>query len=192
LAMVKAAKYLDGYQYLIPLIEETAPVLAKAYTLDAWRTEEHDSDSTKGFYQWSSMLYYEYYDAGWKNAQVFGDYVVMLAHWMIHTHDVMGRPKNTGYAYEGIVSAYMVAKNRDHQEAMNDLEYTIDRGLYQLTSWQVGGPLASENPFLVKHATTEKIAIGGCMNAKNEAPLRIDTTQHQMHAVVMAIESVYN
>ena len=58
-------------------------------------------------------------------------------------------------------------------------------------SWQVGGPLAHTNKYLKKHPTDEKIAIGGIMNAKNLAPLRIDTTQHQMHAVMMALETLF-
>jgi len=47
--------------------------------------------------------------------------------------------------------------------------------------------LAQNNEFLINNPTNEKIAIGGIMNAKNRAPLRIDTTQHQMHAVMMAL-----
>jgi hypothetical protein len=43
----------------------------------------------------------------------------------------------------------------------------------------------------VKHPTDEKIAIGGVMNASNQAPLRIDTTQHQMHALIMALDTIY-
>jgi hypothetical protein len=43
----------------------------------------------------------------------------------------------------------------------------------------------------VDHPTKEKIATGGIMNAVNQAPLRIDTTQHQMHAVMMAMTIVY-
>ena len=58
-------------------------------------------------------------------------------------------------------------------------------------SWQVGGPLAHTNKFLKKHETQEKIAIGGIMNAKNKAPLRIDTTQHQMHALMMALDTLF-
>lgn len=54
-----------------------------------------------------------------------------------------------------------------------------------------GGPLAHTNKYLKKHPTDEKIAIGGIMNAKNLAPLRIDTTQHQMHAVMMALETLF-
>mmetsp|Transcript_32012 Transcript_32012/g.52892 ORF Transcript_32012/g.52892 Transcript_32012/m.52892 type:complete len:512 (+) Transcript_32012:14-1549(+) len=190
LALVKAAKYLKKYKDLVPLIEDASMVLAKAYTVDVWRSDEHDSDQTKGFYQWSSMFLYEYYDGtGWKDANVFGDYVLVLSHWIINTHGVLHRQKNTGYAFEGIISAYHVAQQRNNDKATEALAYAIDRGLYKLTSWQVGGPLQDENPFLVEHGTTEEIAVGGVMNARNEAPLRIDTTQHQMHAVVMAIES---
>jgi hypothetical protein len=50
LFLVKAAKYIEGYDYLIPVIQEIAPVLAKEYTVDKWR-KDHDSDTTKGFYR---------------------------------------------------------------------------------------------------------------------------------------------
>ena len=53
-------------------------------------------------------------------------------------------------------------------------------------------PLADENAFLVQFPTDEAIAIGAVMNAKNEASLRIDTTQHQMHAVMMAMDTLYS
>jgi hypothetical protein len=69
---------------------------------------------------------------------------------------------------------------------------TIDIGLHKLTTWQVGGPLADENDFLVEHPTDEAIAIGGVMNALHESTLRIDTTQHQMHAVMMAMDTLYS
>ena len=52
--------------------------------------------------------------------------------------------------------------------------------------------MAHTNKFLKKHPTDENIAIGGIMNAKNKAPLRIDTTQHQMHAVMMALETLFS
>lgn len=64
--------------------------------------------------------------------------------------------------------------------------------LFTLSRWQVGGPLAHTNKFLKKHPTNEKIAIGGIMNAKNKAPLRIDTTQHQMHALMMAKQLLFS
>ena len=142
----------------------------------------------------------EYYNARWRDYNLAGNYVISLANWIIHTHDILARPKNTAYAYEGIISAYAVAKDRLEdsdgedsrtEEALHDLSGTIDQGLFSLTQWQVGGPLAIKNKFLVEHPTTEKIALGGVMNAKYLAPLRIDVTQHQTHALMMALESVY-
>ena len=192
LCLVKAAKYVDGYEHLVPIIEESAFVIAKKYTVDAWRTDEHDSDDTKGFYQWSSMFMAEYFDAGWKDSNAAGDYVVALAHWILHVHNVLNRTRNTGYAFEGILSAYNVLQARsDNPKALEDITFAIDAGLYKLTTWQVGGPLAHENAFLRKHPTDETIAIGGVMNHHKQAPLRIDTTQHQMHAVIMALDAVY-
>jgi UDP-N-acetylmuramoyl-tripeptide--D-alanyl-D-alanine ligase len=137
------------------------------------------------------MVATEYYEAKWENYELFGDYVIVLGHWVIHTHAILGREKNTGYAFEGIVSAYIVAQTRKHEEALNEFLYTIDEGLYKLTSWQVNGPLAHKNKFLIKNPTKEKIATGGIMNSRNEPSLRIDTTQHQMHALIMALTSIY-
>jgi hypothetical protein len=191
LCFIKAAKYIQGYDDLIPIIEEAAPIMAKRYTVDAW-AQEHDSDETKGFYQWSSMVFTEYYQARYKDFELFGDYVMVLGHWIIHTHEILDRPKNTGYAYEGIISAYTVAKDREHTTALEDFTYTIDKGLYRLTQWQVAGPLANLNPFLLQHPTDEKIAIGGIMNGRTDSTLRIDTTQHQMHSLMLASSLVYN
>jgi hypothetical protein len=55
----------------------------------------------------------------------------------------------------------------------------------------VGGPLAAENPYLAAHPTDDPLAVGGVMNAASEPPLRIDVAQHQMHAVILALQHVY-
>ena len=67
----------------------------------------------------------------------------------------------------------------------------IDTGLYKLTSWQVGGPLQHRNKYLLAHRTRDPLAVGGIMNHCRQAPLRIDVTQHQMHAVILALKYVY-
>jgi UDP-N-acetylmuramoyl-tripeptide--D-alanyl-D-alanine ligase len=189
--MIKAAKYL-GYNNLIPLIEDSAMVMANYYTIHQWRYDP-DSKLTKGFFQWSCMAFWEYQDAGWKNAETFSDYVLTIAWWMIHTHRTLERTRNTAYAYEGIIHAYLLAKTRNHQAALNDLANTIDIGLYKLTKWQVGGPLQSRNKFLRANQTSsDPLAIGGIMNHRRKAPLRIDVTQHQMHAVILALNFVYD
>lgn len=189
LALIKAAKYLD-HTYLIPLIEDTAMVLAKLYTMDAWQRDP-DSDQTKGFYQWGSMAFWEYQEAGWRDGKTLGDAVLALAWWMIHTHRTLERTRNTAYAYEGMIHAYRLAEDRGLKAAAQDLARTIDSGLYKLTSWQVDGPLDYINPFLVSNSSQDTLAVGGVMNHRAEPLLRIDVTQHQMHAVVLALRYVY-
>ena len=192
LCLTKAAKYIEGFEGLVPVIEGAAFVLSKGYSIDAWvEDSNHDSDKTKGFYQWGSMFMAEYFHSHWEQFQVAGDFVVSLGHWILEVHRVLGRNRNTGYAFEGIISAYQIAKKRNLVEISRNFKCAIDTGLYKLTTWQVGGPLANENQFLQRHPTDETIAIGGVMNARNLPALRIDTTQHQMHALIMALEIVY-
>ena len=84
-----------------------------------------------------------------------------------------------------------MAKARNLKATLNDLAYTIDTGLYKLTGWQVGGPLQHGNSFLLKYPTNDPLAVGGIMNHRERPPLRIDVTQHQMHAVILALKYVY-
>ncbi|MBZ0274141.1 hypothetical protein K8I61_19030 [bacterium] len=190
LALAKAARYL-GRVELVPAIEKAASAMARFYTFDAWE-KDADSEKTKGFYQWGSMAFREYGEAGWANAKDYKNTAVVLAWWMIHTHRTLSRRANTGYAYEGIASAYAIARRMHLADAIDEIAYTIDRGLYKLTAWQVEGPLVRKNRFLMKHRTDDALAIGGVMNAKNLAPLRIDVTQHQSHALILALEEVYS
>jgi len=190
LAFIKAAKYL-GHAELIPIIEESAIVMAKYYTYDQW-VNDYNSRKTKGFFQWSCMSFWEYQDAGWKDSEFYRQYVLSLAWWMINIHKTLYRTANTAYVYEGIIPALLIARDEKMKNVISDLEYTIDRALYKLASWQVGGPLQSENLFLLNNPTINDKAIGGIMNYKNRPVLRIDVTQHQMHAVIWALKYVYN
>jgi len=189
LCLTKAAKYL-GYNDLIPIIEKSAIRMARHYTAKEWQ-KYPDSEMTKGFFQWGCMSFWEYQDAGWKDAQAMGDSLISLAWWMIHRHHILKRTRNTAYAFEGIIHAYLLAKKRNHVEAAEDLGFVIDRGLYKLTSWQVAGPLHFTNTFLVKNYKHDRLAEGGVMNHSQEAPLRIDVAQHQMHSVMLAMKYVY-
>jgi len=145
LAFIKAAKYL-GHAELIPIIEESAIVMAKHYTYDRC-VNDYDSTKTKGFFQWSCMAFWEYQDAGWKDSVFYRQYILFLAWWMINIHKTLYRTANTAYVYEGIIPALLIARDEKMKNVISDLEYTIDRALYKLTTWQVGGPLQSENLF---------------------------------------------
>jgi hypothetical protein len=201
LSMCKAARQLN-YTNLVPTIERAARSMAETYTVKAWK-EEADSAETKGAYQWSSMSFAEYYEAKWKDYELLGDTTLALAWWMIHTHNILTRTRNHAYAQEGLIAAYRIAKARADVPAMVDILYTIDRSFHKLTSWQIGGPLPDVNEFLKEHKTDDPVAYGGIMNAPKAYPdeppkhgdtrheLRIDVTQHQMHAVTMALRYVY-
>jgi len=199
LALTKAANQL-GYKSLVPTIEKAARAMAERYTIESW-AKDRDSKQTKGFFQWGSMSFVEYYQAGWKDKEMFGDIAISLGWWMTHTHATLKRRRNHAYAVEGLISAWRIANMRGDIPAQTDLLFTLDRSLHKLSTWQIGGPLASKNKFLVAKGTDDPMAQGGVMNARKPSgaavrkdvshQLRIDVTQHQMHAITMALEEVY-
>jgi len=187
LALVKAAKYM-GREDLQPIIIDAAEAGHQHNILEALQ-KDRDSPVTKGYYQWSSMAFFELATTKWPDTKKYGSYVIELADWMIHDHKTLERRRNTGYAYEGIIHAYQLAVKQVDIKHVKKFTCVIDVGLEKLTSWQVGGPLA--NRFIRRQATTDRLAIGGVQNHRRESPLRLDVTQHQMHAVILARRYVY-
>ncbi len=186
LALVKAAKYLQRDD-LKPVIYE----LAKdgiALNVKRALSMHPDSDTTKGYYQWASMSWMEMVTSDWEDTELFGDTVIELADWMIDVHKTLTRNRNTAYAYEGIISAYVIAKKRGDQHHIDKYACVINRGLRKLTTWQIGHPLANKH---VSRAPEDLRSKGGIQNSAKEPPLRIDVTQHQMHTVTMAREFVF-
>ncbi len=185
LALVKAAKYLDRKQ-LLPVIM-TAAAAGKRLNIDAALARDRDSDVTKGFYQWSSMAFFELATSDFPDTRMYGDTVLELADWMIDVHRVLTRYRNTGYAYEGIIHAYALAKQRGDSVRQAKYGCVIDLGLQHIMSWQVGGPLS--NRCTADSAGAD--ALGGVQNAAFEPALRVDVTQHQLHATRLARRYVY-
>merc|ERR1719163_76173 len=101
---------------------------------------------------------------------------------MVEVHRLAIRTKNTGYAFEGLIPAYLTAQKLGLQDAQGILGCAIDNGMRRVTSMQLGHPLASG---LAAEAPTLERTQGGVQNSFTEPGLRIDTTQHQMHAVIM-------
>ncbi|MCK4501256.1 hypothetical protein KAU11_12215 [Candidatus Babeliales bacterium] len=187
LALTKAAKYLNKND-LKQTILESADVMYQVNVVDALESNP-DSTTTKGFFQWGTMSFYELATSGWESTEKYSDIIIDLADWMIDVHRTLERTRNTAYAYEGIIHAYEISRICEDEFHIDKFKCTIDEGLYKLTSWQVGGPI--QNEYLLNHPTTDILAIGGVMNHKEEPPLRIDVAQHQMHAVLLALRYVY-
>jgi len=187
LALVKAAKYL-GRSELLPTIMSSAAG-GKLLNIDQARIEEPDSDVTKGYYQWSSMAFYELATSDLPDTKLYGDALLELADWVIDTHRILTRNRNTGYAYEGIIHAYALAKQRGDAARTAKYGCVIDLGLERLLSWQVGSPLP--NRYTAGASPIDGKALGGVQNEPFDSALRIDVTQHQMHALQLARQYVY-
>lgn len=186
LGMVKAWKYL-GFADLIPAILHAARNGHKLNIEEALR-KDADSDITKGYYQWCSMAFYELATADQLNQQQrskYGSDLIFLAHWMIDTHRVLGRPKNTAYAYEGLLHALHWSELTGCTESARLIRKTVEEGMARLVSWQVGHPRACS--YIARQQPPIR-ALGGVQNGENESFLRIDVTQHQMHALILTLK----
>ena len=188
LALVKAAKYL-GRAQMKDMILESAETMYRRYVQDAL-PREPDGPLTKAFYQWSSMAFYEIYTANWTGSAPYARRVIDLGHWVIDIHKVQGSSANTGYAYEGLVTAWETARLTSNRGAMEKFGRVIDAELYRLLSMQVGNPL--QNKFLQAHKTDDPLAVGGVINGAANPRLRIDVAQHQMHAIILARRHIYH
>jgi len=187
LALARAARYA-GRGDLKGVLLESAERMYETHVEGALRLDP-DSADTKGFYQWGTMAFYELYTSGWQGTKVYAPRAVALAEWMIDVHRTLDRTRNTAYAHEGMVTAWELARLSGDRRARDKIADVIDRGMAKLTSWQVGGPM--ENDFLRDHPTADPRAVGGVMNQRDGPALRIDVTQHQMHAVILARRFIY-
>jgi hypothetical protein len=185
LALTKAVRH-SGFKQWESLVLESASKMYQTHVREALK-KDADSSITKGFYQWGSMAFFEIYAARWKNHQQFGRYVVDLAHWMIDVHQILKRPKNTAYAYEGLCCALEIARLENNEQAAQNITNVIDRGLFKLISWQKGSPLEIE---FLKRVSDPK-ALGAVINGEHDPALRIDVTQHQLHAMILARRYLY-
>ncbi len=187
LAMARAARY-SGYHALKDVVLESAEVMHRDFVERAL-ARDPDSATTKGFYQWGTMSFYEIFGADWSGTEVWAKRSIALAHWMIDVHHTLTRRRNTAYAQEGIITAWELARLTNDAAAQETFARVVDRGLFKLSTWQVDSKIA--NRFLRQHPTDDPRAVGGVMNAKNDPVLRIDVTQHQMHAVILARRFIY-
>lgn len=186
LALAKAAKYLGRRQYVGPVM--LAAASGRRINIQEARAADPDSDITKGYYQWSSMAFYEIATSDFPHAEEYTAAVLDLADWVIDVHHILTRNRNTGYAYEGIIHAFALAKRQGDAARSAKYGCVIDIGMQRLVGWQVGGPTPTR---FTNTSSADPQALGGVQNSAYDAPLRIDVTQHQMHATQLALEYVY-
>ena len=187
LALVKAAKYIDGFEHLRPAILSSAASGFRRHILLALRRDP-DSPATKGYYQWSTMAFYELVTSGWDDTAEYAEHILYLADWMIDVHRVLSRARNTAYAFEGLACAFAVAQSRHDGEHVSRYRQVIQQGLSKLLSWQVGHSTANE---FIRRQRPRANDLGGVQNRARDALLRVDVTQHTAHAVLLALRHLY-
>jgi UDP-N-acetylmuramoyl-tripeptide--D-alanyl-D-alanine ligase len=185
LALVKARKYL-GRQDLAASVLTAAQAGHDANVVAA-RAAEADSPTTKGYYQWASMAYFELATSDDPKAARYGEWLLDLADWMIDVHRTLERRANTGYAYEGLVPAYAYALERGDAARAARYACVIHEGLGKLMGLQVGHPRATA----LGGGGDDPAALGGVQNEAAQPTLRIDVTQHQMHATSLALRHLF-
>lgn len=182
LACVKAARHLQRDD-LQPLVLRAAEASYVAWARDAVQAHR-DDPNTKGYFQWGCLALAELHAAQWPQTEPYAQRAIGLAHWMIDVHQPLDRPGNTAYAWEGILAAYALARDVGDVRSQNSFRRVIDEGLSKLTTWQVGS--ARANAYLREPPPCDPQYIGGVLGVADQPWLRIDTTQHQMHAVILA------
>jgi hypothetical protein len=190
LCLIRAAKS-QGVSRLVPQIEASIAHLARHYTVGQW-SRHPDSALTMGFFQWGCMAFWEYRDTGWKEASIANDYLRIMGWWSTHVHRVLQDPTNTAADFEGLIFCWRAAKETNDLAAAQELAWTIDQGLNKLITWQVAGPLERLNPFLRNHPTRDPLAVGGVLGQCDLPYLRIDVTEHHLHALMLARHYLWN
>jgi UDP-N-acetylmuramoyl-tripeptide--D-alanyl-D-alanine ligase len=207
LALVKAAKYL-GHSHLWSDIKESAEAGWRKNVKEGLQLAERSSDEVngkklkdansrlKGYYQWSSMAWYELLGMEDPDFQKYAPRMLKYGTWLLQKGATSvlqgGSSVNMGYAFEGIIPAYITAMQEGNTELAQKFACAVQEGISNLHTLQVGHPKEYK---LVESGIKSDVdaqkkfderAKGGAQGNRDSAALRIDTTQHHLHALLMA------
>ena len=183
-AYCRAARTFNR-QDLLPRIQSAIPKLVSRYCVDALNSKG-PKNPAHGFYQWACLAFAEYTEAGWpEHRAIVRDAAMTLSWWQIYKNNLPTRKGNTGYAIEGIVSAYRVADAHQLQKEKEILKETAMSVLKRLMPLQYKGPFMSLNPKLSSLTSVPPLCEGGITSGLDSYEVRIDTVQHQAHAMLL-------
>ena len=190
LTYCKAAR-LYNRKDLIRRINFALPRLIHRYTVQTWQPDG-DQDLTKGFYQWGSMAFAEYVEAGWEpHAKLAADAAMALAWWQIDENQLEAKKANVAYAVEGLAATWRIARMTKREAEEKRLKSVIDNIMGKLILCQYKGPFMQYNPYLMSLKNVVPEAYGGITAAPNSPFVRIDNVQHQVHATLLMLEYLY-
>ncbi len=187
LALSRAAALLNDSDLVSDSLR-SADAMFERYTRRP-TTEQVDDDDAKGFFQWGCLACSELFELDRENPRQHAERAIRLSHWMIDVHKISQRRRNTAYALEGILAAWQLANQIGDETSARQFRAVIEHDLKRLTTWQVGGPIPCA--YLQQIASFDPSCIGGVLSADQNPWLRIDVTQHQMHAVILALRHLF-
>lgn len=191
LALVRAAKYLDGMPGTEGLWERIPKMaLAGANTVRRKRKSE-DNGWLRGYYQWSALAWHELLQTGRPEFRQYGSHMLAYADYMMTKHDQgmknLAGKWNKGVVLEGVFPALLAAWVRDDSRHVERYACFALRSLLGMVKLQVGHPLFAHAAGAAGEGRQlEPEALGGFQSTAKSPKLRIDTTQHSMHAILEA------
>ncbi len=180
LALTRAAK-IDGNEKLREVVLESGAIMYGWYIRSGLRANPKNVEA-QGFYQWGSMAFYELYTSGWPETKPYAGRTIAMARWMIDVCNLLNARGNTAHAFEGLAVAWELARLTKDTKNQQYIGNAIDKGLSKLTTWQIASPLAGD---AIPNTFSSPKAVGGVVGAEGDPRLRIDVTQHQMHALML-------
>lgn len=160
--------------------------ISKAGAVHVMEAEKNDDWKwLKGYYQWSSMAWHELLQTGKPQFQEYSENLLQYAEYVVQKHSGKadrGRRFNKGVILEGLHPAIVEAQQRGDARGDKFRCWAL-RGLRSMVQLQVGHALVAPEVADGRH---QAVAIGGFQGNAKTPKLRIDTTQHSMHAVLQA------
>lgn len=188
LAMAKVARETKD-EILRDAVLTSAAAMYAEYVRSALRADP-DSPDARAFYQWGSMAFYELYISGWPDTKPYAARTIAMARWMIDHQRIVRAPGNAAHAFEGLAVAWELAGLIKDARSQSHIESAIDTGLGKLMTWQIGSPRADQSIVPEQFAKPAK-AVGGVVSAPKSPLIRIDTVQHQVHAMILARQFMF-
>lgn len=181
LTLARAARF-QGRDELRATVLASAEAGYRDYVAALWGDREQVKRA-RGYVQWGAMAYHELAMSGWPESGLYRDRVFEIADWLVDRHRLLTVRGNAGYAFEGLVPAWRLADLGGERLRAARYARVIDLGLRALMSYQIGHPMA---PARLRDPSIPARARGGCHADLRRPLLRIDVTQHQLHAMLLA------
>ncbi len=187
LAAVRAARWLGRSEELARLTDH-GRLLARRYTGDGWQ-HLRDPAATRAFLVFGTVAYRELAQAGGADAEVFRALAVGAAWWLALDQGAVRRERGLPQTALILLTGARAATEAGDPAAAARLNALSGPWLRRLVTWQVAGPLASENSYLRRVDRLPPRTTGGFMTGDETGLLRIGDQVVPVQALLTAVRT---